>query len=184
MRIFVRQFRCLATLVLVGAAVVIDVARVQAQVVPPELPAAFTSDSTAWQRVLTYFVGSISGTLVRSAVDPAPQPWQIGLPADEPQRQLIRRQLQTILRARAVREEDSVFYSVDFAPLRVELDTAWVAVRSEMSRRCPGTAWTAGYSNIDSVYVARGRSGAWEVARTRVVVHGDRPACPTASRQE
>jgi hypothetical protein len=149
-----------------------------AQVGPRGMPPELSSDSTAWQRVLTYVVGTLSTTIVRASVDPAPQPWQIRVPADEPQRLLLERQLTTILRARPVADRDTIIYTLELGPLSVQNDGARVVVRTDVVQRCASSSRLAGYGNVDSVFVPRAPQGFWGAARTTGVMHGDRVPCP------
>src|SRR3989337_2373376 len=98
--------RSLLVLLAVLAATAFHATSVNAQERSGALPAAFMTDSTAWQRILVYVVSSLSTHLVRTASDTSRQPWRIALPPDEPQRVMMEAQLRTILRARAVLPED------------------------------------------------------------------------------
>src|ERR1043165_1917144 len=82
----------------------------QAQELPKAL-AALTTDSTSWQGVLLYAVEALSSVLVSSATDPPAQPWRLEFPSDDPQEQLIRTQLRTLLRMRQVMPADTMVRS-------------------------------------------------------------------------
>ncbi len=153
-----------------------------AQERPNSLLAPFMSDSVAWQRILTYVVSSLSSHLVQTASDSSRQPWRISLPADEPQRALLEAQLRTILRARPVTPQDTVVYELEIGPFTVANDTGRVRVRTDFATRCPGSTRSAGYGNVDRVYVVRHPPGIWSIARTEGVLHGDRLGCPRPSR--
>jgi hypothetical protein len=153
-----------------------------AQVRPGALPAAFVSDSIAWQRILIYVVSSLSPHLVRTASDTSRQPWRIGLPPDEPRRAVLEAHLRTILRARPVVPADTVVYELEIGPLAVANDTGRVRVRTDLATRCSGTTRSAGYGNVDRVYVVRLPPGVWSIARTEGVLHGDRFGCPSPPR--
>jgi hypothetical protein len=155
---------------------------VNAQARPGVLLAAFISDSVAWQRILIYVVSSLSPHLVRTASDTSRQPWRIGLPPDEPQRAVLEAQLRTILRARPVLPEDTVVYELEIGPFAVANDTGRVRVRTDFAARCSGTTRSAGYGNVDRVYVVRHPPGVWSIARTEGVLHGDRVGCPSPRR--
>jgi hypothetical protein len=122
-------------------------------------PAAFTSDSVAWEHILVYVVSSLSTHLVRTASDTSRQPWRISLPPGEPQRALLEAQLRTILRARPVLPGDTVVYELEIGPLAVAKDTGRVRVRTDFAARCSGTTRSAGFGNIDRVYVVRHPQG-------------------------
>ena len=147
------------------------------------LPATFASDSAAWQRILVYVVSSLSTHFVRTASDTTRQPWRISLPADAPQRSALESHLRTILRARPVEAEDSVVYEVELGPFVVANDTGRVRVRTDFAQRCPGDSRSAGYGNIDRVFLVRHPQGLWSIARTEGVLHGDRLGCQSRRRQ-
>lgn len=136
------------------------------------------SDSTAWQRVLTYVVEALGATIVRASVDTSLQPWHIRIPADDPQRPLLERQLMTILRARPVVERDTVVYTLELGRLNLQKDGAWVTVRTDVAQRCANSSQVAGYGNADSVFVPRAWQGFWGAARSVGGMHGDRMGCP------
>ena len=137
----------------------------------------FGSDSAAWERILIYVVSSLSTHLVRTAGDTARQPWRIVLPADAPQREMLEAKLRTILRARPVLEKDTEVYELEIKPLLIANDTGRVRVRTDFAQRCPGSGRSAGYGNIDHVYVVRRPPGVWSIARSEGVSHGDRMPC-------
>jgi len=143
---------------------------------------AFTvlaTDSVAWQRVLAYVVSSLATELVAAGADAAPQPWMLRLPAEDPQRALLERQLRTLFRVRAPLPSDSVVRTLEFGRLIVVGDTAYVRVHFDLTRHCPGSAGTGGFGNVDSVVVARHpQLRAWGPARSAGVLHGDRAGCP------
>ena len=141
------------------------------------LAARFFSDSTLWQRVLTHVVTSLSTYQVRTGVDSNPQPWQISVPDDISQRELLLRQLRTILRARPVVSSDTLIFILVVGPLTIRNDTAHVTIRTDFGKRCPGSAATGGFVNSDSVVVPRDARAGWAVARSARVFHGDRAAC-------
>jgi hypothetical protein len=143
----------------------------------PDPLRALTTDSAAWQRVLAYVVNALSSDIVRTANDTSRQPWIVRLPADEPQRALLERQLTTILRARPPADMDSVFYTIELGPLRIEHDTARVHMRSDVARRCPGSTRTEGGGGSGDVLVPRSRSGLWGAARMNSGIAGDRVPC-------
>jgi hypothetical protein len=135
------------------------------------------TDSTAWQRVLVHVISSLSTQLVRSAADPSSQPYHIDLPANDPQRALLEVQLRSILRARPPADADTVVYSVSLGPLRIIGDTARVQFRTSVTKRCPASTRTTGWSNSEEVLVPRGPSGSWGAARSARVLHGDSLGC-------
>src|SRR5262245_55159645 len=98
--------------------------------------AVLATDSVAWQRVLAYVVSSLAPDLVAAGANVAAQPWTLRLPADEPQRALLERQLRTLFRARAPLPSDSVVRTLEFGPLVVVRDTAYVRVRFDLARHC------------------------------------------------
>ena len=170
--------------IVLGAALVatsLHATSVNAQERPGSLLGPFMSDSVAWQRILTYIVSSLSSHLVRTASDSSRQPWRISLPPDEPQRALLEAQLRTILRARPVAPQDTVVYELEIGPLAVANDTGRVRVRTDFASRCSGTTRSAGYGNVDRVYLVRHPPGIWSIARTEGVLHGDRVGCPRPS---
>lgn len=138
-----------------------------------------TTDSTAWQRVITHVVDMLSPQIVRAAADPAYQPWELHLPADEPQRLLLETQLRTILRARPATAADSVLYSLHLGPLRIDGDTARVHMQMTVTRRCPGIG---GWGNTLEILVPRGQGHMWGVARAGIVAHGSRAGCLSPPR--
>jgi len=116
--------------------------------------------------------------MVAAGASTAAQPWTLRLPADEPQRALLERQLRTLFRARAPLPSDSVVRTLEFGPLVVVRDTGYVRVHFDLTRHCPGSTRTTGYGNVDSVIVARHpQLRAWGVARSAGVLHGDRVGC-------
>lgn len=140
--------------------------------------AVLATDSVAWQRVLAHVVSSLTPDLVAASTDAAPQAWTLKLPADEPQRALLERQLRTLFRARAPLPSDSVVRTLEFEPLIVVRDTGYVRVRFSLTRHCPGSTRTTGYGNVDSVVVPRiPQLRAWGAARSAGVIHGDRVGC-------
>jgi hypothetical protein len=151
-----------------------ETARAQAE---RALPAALASDSVAWERIAVYVVSRLSTHLVRTASDTSPQPWRITLPPAEPQGRLLEMRLETILRARPIRSDDSVAYELDISPLAIANDTARVTVRTDFKKRCAGSVWSGGYVNVDRVFVVRHPRGFWSIARTEGVRHGDRFGC-------
>lgn len=169
--------RKLLNLTLVAACTILPPRTANAQTLPEPLR-VLTTDSTAWQRVLTYVVSTLSTDIVRSAADTARQPWIIRLPADEPQRALLERQLTTLLRARPVTDQDSVFFTIELGPLRIQGDTARVHMRSDVARRCRGTTRTQGGGGSADVLVPRTAQGMWGAARVKYGVAGDRVPCP------
>ena len=106
---------------------------IKAQVRPNDLPAAFMTDSTAWQRILVYVVSSLSTHLVRTASDTSLQPWRITLPADAPRRAELEAHLRTLLRARTVVPQDTVAYELEIGPFVVANDTGRVRVRTDFA---------------------------------------------------
>lgn len=143
------------------------------------LPAAMTADSVAWQRVLVHIVQSLSTEIVRAASDTASQPWELRLPADEPQRPILEAQLRTILRARPATAGDSVVHTLILGRLRVETDTARVEVQMNETRRCPGSTQSTGFGWREDVLVPRHpQRRFWGAAFSRGGVHGDRVGCP------
>jgi hypothetical protein len=143
----------------------------------PELPEKFFSDSTLWQRVLTHVVSSLSTYLVRTGVDANPQPWELSLPDNAPQRELLLHQLRTILRARAVTSSDTLIFVLIVGQLTLRNDTAHVTIRTDFGKRCPNSTAIGGFGNIDSVVVPRHPRAGWGVARSVGVLHGDRAGC-------
>jgi hypothetical protein len=89
----------------------------EAQAAQRTTPPEMSSDSTAWQRVLVYVVGTLGTQIVQAAADTSPQPWRLRLPNDEPQRRLLEMQLKTILRARLVTDSDAVIYTLEIGPI-------------------------------------------------------------------
>ena len=140
--------------------------------------AALTTDSTAWQRVLIYTIGALSADIVASATDPSPQPWVVKLPSNEPQEQLIRMQLRTILRMRQVMPADTVVRTLEFGPLAIIGDTARVDVHYEETRKCPGSARTTGSAWLTTVLVPRDpQQKFWGAARSKTGTVGERLSC-------
>lgn len=151
----------------------------RAQRPAPDGFALLATDSVAWQRVLAYVVGSMSSSLVATSADAAAQPWILRLPADEPQRALLERQLRTLLRVRAPLPSDSVVRTLELGPLIVVRDTGYVRVQFDLARRCSASNRRGGYGNVDSVIVVRApQLRAWGAARSAGVIHGDRAGCP------
>ena len=144
-------------------------------------PAAQATDSTAWQRVLVHLVGrTLTTRIAAAAADTAvANAWELRLPADEPQRALLERQLRTLLRARPPVPGDSVVRVLELGPLVISGDTARVEVHVDERRRCPGSAAETGFGNEETVVVPRdARTGWWGAARSPMVLHGDRAPCP------
>jgi hypothetical protein len=140
--------------------------------------AELSTDSTAWQRVLAYVVGALSVPLVAAATDPTAQPWQLQLPSEDPQRQLLLTQLRTVLRTRQAIPADTLVRSLELGPLLIAGDTARVDVRFEEIRRCPGTARTTGFGWTTTVLVPREpRQKFWGAAFSRTTAAGDRVGC-------
>lgn len=143
----------------------------------PALPAQFFSDSALWQRVVTHVVSSLSTYLVRTAVDSNPQPWQLSLPDDAPQRALLLRHLQTILRARTATSSDTLAFALLVGPVRIVNDTAYLTIRTDFGKRCRGSTAMGGFINTDSVVVPKHPRSGWGSARSAVVRHGERVGC-------
>jgi hypothetical protein len=140
--------------------------------------AVLSTDSAAWQRVLTYVVGALSGQLVAAATDPTKQSWQLQLPSEDPHRQLILTQLRTVLRARQPLQADTLVRSLQFGPLLIVGDTARVDVSFEETRKCRGTARTTGFGWSTTVLVPREpRQKFWGAALSRTTSVGDRVGC-------
>ena len=143
--------------------------------------AALGTDSVAWQRILVYVTHSLSPELVRAAARPEAQPWEIRLPRNEPQRQLLETQLRTILRTRDITPSDTVTHRLDIGALRIVNDTALVVVQMTETRRCPGTTRTTrttGSGWLDTVRVARHpQQKFWGAAFSRGTLVGDRVGC-------
>jgi hypothetical protein len=136
------------------------------------------SDSVAWQRVLGYVVGALSSEMLTEAIDQRPQPWQLRLPSNEPQRALLETQLRTILRARPVTSNDTVFHSLDIGPLTIVHDTARVEVRMNETRRCSGSSRTTASGWITTVLVRRDPLHKfWGAAFSRSTLAGDSLGC-------
>lgn len=146
------------------------------------MAATLGTDSVAWQRVLVHVVSTLSPLIVRAAADPAPQPWDLRLPADERQRPLLESQLRRILRARPATAEDSVVYTLELGPLRVVGDTARVLMRTDVTGHCPGSTRVTGFGNEEEVLVPRAPPGFWGAARSERVRHGDRVGCARSPR--
>jgi hypothetical protein len=147
-----------------------------------ELPKSLlplTSDSTAWQRVLLYTIEQLSPVLLSSASDPTTQPWRLEFPSDDPQEQLIRTQLRTLLRLRQAMPADTLVRSLEFGPLVISADTARVDVRFTETRKCPGSAKTTGFGWSTTVLVPREpKQKVWGMAVSRATTAGDRLPCP------
>src|SRR5689334_1167756 len=144
----------------------------------PKPLAALTTDSTAWQRVLTYSAEALSSVLVNSATDPAAQPWRLEFPSDDPQESLIRTQLRTLLRMRQPMPADTLVRSLEFGKLVISGDTARVDVRYTETRTCPGSSKTTGSSWSTTVLVPREPAQkSWGAARSGVTKAGDRLPC-------
>ena len=139
---------------------------------------ALQSDSVAWQRILVYIVQALSPELVRAAADSQRQPWDLRLPATEPQRQRLATELRTILRARPSVPTDSVTHRLEISGLRILDDTAVVVGQMVETRHCTASTRTTGSVWIDTVRVRRHPeqrlSGA---AFSRRTVVGDRVGC-------
>jgi hypothetical protein len=150
-----------------------------AQTRPRDHLAMLATDSVAWQRVLAYVIGSLASDLVATSADTVLQPWSIRLPAAEPQRALLERQMRTLVRARTPLPSDSVVRALELGPLVILGDTGYVRVQFSLTRRCAGSSGTTGYDNVDSVLVPRHpQLRAWGAARSAGVRHGDRVGCP------
>ena len=140
--------------------------------------AAMTSDSTAWQRVMVYVVGALSAQLVATASDPTPQPWRLEFPSDEPQQQLLRTQLRTIVRARQVMPADTLVRSLELGKLVIANDTARVEVKFQEARKCPATSRSTGFGWTTTVLVPREpRQKFWGSAFARTTIAGELIAC-------
>lgn len=152
--------------------------RLDAQALSQKELRRLQSDSAAWQNVLTYVVRELSSELVRAAADTSAQPWRIRVTPSEPQHQLLEAKLRTILRARPVASDDSVFQSLDFGPLVILNDTARVKVQAGTTRRCRGTTRTWGFGWSTTVLVPRRPpEKMWWPAFSRVTRVGDGAAC-------
>ena len=139
---------------------------------------AASSDSAAWQRVLTYVTSALSVELVASATDDRLQAWDVRLPVQDKQSPLLRRQLTVLLRAREVTPTDAAYRLLAFDSLVVAQDTARVVVRFDDVRRCRGSATTEGGGWATTVYVARHpQLRIWGAAVAPRVMAGDRAAC-------
>ena len=165
------------TLALVASGLLVVPVRALTGQQGPALPAQFFSDSTLWQRVVAHVVGSLSTYLVRTGVDSNPQPWQLVLPDSVPQRDLLLRQLRTILRARSVLSSDTLIFTLLVGQLTVSNDTARVTIRTDFGKRCRGSTAIGGFGNIDSVVVPRHPRAGWGAARSVGVLHGARVGC-------
>jgi hypothetical protein len=151
---------------------------VRGQGTVPEAFAVLSTDSTAWQRVLAYVVGALSVQLVADATDLTAQSWKLQLPPEDPQRELLLRQLRTVLRARQPMPADTVVRSLELGPLLIAGDTARVDVHFEETRKCPGTARTTGFGWSTTVLVPREpRQKFWGAALSRTTATGDRVGC-------
>ena len=144
---------------------------------PADFMARFFSDSTLWQRILTHVVTSLSTYLVRTGVDPNPQPWQITLPDSVPQRDVVLGQLRTILRARPVTPSDTRVFTLVIGDVTISNDTARVSIRTDFARRCPGTTALGGFGSIETVIVRRFPRAGWGIATTAGAREGARAAC-------
>ena len=149
---------------------------VEAQARPSSLPAMFGSDSAAWERILVYVVSSLSTHLVRTASDTGRQPWRVVVSPEAP-REMLETKLRTILRTRQVQDNDTEVYELEIGPLLIANDTGRVRVRTDFAQRCPGTGRSAGYGNVDNVYVVLQPPGLWSIARSEGISHGDRLPC-------
>ena len=144
---------------------------------PSALPAQFFSDSTLWQRILTHVVSSLTTYMLRTGVDSNAQPWQLEIPGNTPQRDLVLRQLRTILRARPPASADTLIFTLVVSDPHVNNDTARVIVRTDFGKRCRGSSAVGGFGNVDSVVVPRHPRAGWGAARSLKVVHGVRVGC-------
>ncbi|HJP59423.1 MAG TPA: hypothetical protein VJ865_05475 [Gemmatimonadaceae bacterium] len=139
--------------------------------------AALATDSAAWQQVLEYTMRSLIHEIVSSAHDPTPQPWRLQLP-DDPEKELLRTQLRTLLRARQVMPADTLVRSLTLGPLVIQNDTARVEVVFEQTRMCPGTGRSTGFGWSTTVFVPRETEHKlWGPAFSRVTMAGDRVGC-------
>jgi hypothetical protein len=154
-----------------------DIACQQRPALPP-LPERFFSDSTLWVRVLDHVVRSMSTYLVRTSVDSNPQPWQLTIPDDAPDRDRLLRQLRTVLRARPVQAGDTLVFTLSIGPLTITDDTARVTVTADFGKRCPGSDKLGGFTNTEHLTVPRHPQAGWGAARSAGVMHGDRAICP------
>jgi hypothetical protein len=169
-----RRSGCLA----IAAMLVAGPPPLQGQAATPSSFAALRSDSAAWQRVLVYVVQRLGPELARAAMDTAAQPWDLQLPPAEPQRQLLERQLRTILRARSLTPTDSVTHRLELGELHIINDTGVVRVQLNEMRRCPGSTRTTGFGWVDTVRVPRDPvQKFWGAARSRMSLVGDRVGC-------
>jgi hypothetical protein len=175
----VRRLPGLLPTILVGVgSLSLAPATARAQETAGQVFAAMRTDSTAWQHVLEYVVGALSVTLVSAAGDPTPQPWELQVPSDDPQRQLLLTQLRTILRARQTMPADTLVRSLKLGPLIVARDTARVDIDFEETRKCPGGTRTTGFGWMTTVLVSRDpRQKFWGQAFSRTTQHGDRVGC-------
>jgi hypothetical protein len=138
----------------------------------------FRTDSVAWQRVLAYVVSALSVQLVSASADTSAQPWNLHIAPSEPQRNLLKGQLRTILRSRVVTGNDPVFHTLDIGPLRVQGDTARVEIGMHETRRCPGTTRTTGSGWTTTVLVPRHpQQKSWGAAFSRTTSVGDKVSC-------
>jgi len=148
----------------------------------PQRPAlnameALGTDSTAWQRVITFEVSWHSAQLVRAATNAALQPWRIELPAAEPQRALLDEQLRRVLRAREPVDGDSSVYALSLGALRIAGDSAFVKFSSSLTQQCAGSTRLTGYHNEMEIVLPRAPQSVWGVGRIGTVTHGDRMGC-------
>ena len=116
----------------------------------PQRPAlnameALGTDSTAWQRVITFVASWHSVQFPRAATNVALQPWRIRLSAAGPQRALVDDQLRRVLRAREPVNGDSVVYARSLGALRIAGGSAHVKFRSVLTQQ----ARAADSSGID-----------------------------------
>jgi hypothetical protein len=160
-----------------GVLLSIDGRQVQAQSPLRDLMIAMRSDSTAWQHVLAYVIGRLSTEILRAAADTNAQPWELRLPAADPQRSLVEAQLRHILRVRSIRPTDTLTHTLEIGELRVVRDTASVEVSVSVTQRCPGTTRTTGSRWMETVQVERHELGWWGQAFSRVTEIGDRLGC-------
>ena len=141
--------------------------------------AALGTDSVVWQRVLAHVVKSLASNMVAASVDTSSQPWVFRLPSNEPQRELLQRQLRTLLRARAALAADSVVRTLELGPFAIVRDSGYVRMQFDLTRRCPGTSQTTGFGYTDSIVVPRDpRTQAWGAPRSAGGIAGDRAGCP------
>lgn len=142
-------------------------------------------DSTAWRPLLSYIIANtLSDNILDAAIDTTSHAWEMSFPAMGAAWPAIEAHLRTILRARGPLPADTVVWELRIGELTVSGDTARVQVHSGMTKRCPGSARTAGYGNRYDVFVVRHRASSvgstkfWGGARSDGVLHGDRAGCP------